>query len=129
MPAPPTVGLEVDALELVTALLRGDPGASCVLDRSTGRVHRIVGECDPDEEGIALDDASRYLAIAAWPRARVERFWGRAAPTRSPPRASGLYRPLAALRPEERAHVLEVVRAEAEQWLAAQGILAELRVA
>jgi hypothetical protein len=139
MPPSGTAPVDVDAVELVTALLRGDPRAICVLDRRTGEIHRVVGECDPEEEPRRFaDEPERFVPIRAFEPHEAAAFWGRASPSgsRQPVTGSargasaGLYRSLASLEGDARSAVLEAARDAASRWLVEQGIdgIARVRI-
>ncbi len=118
--------VEVDPVELVSALLRRDRGMRCALDRRSGEVHRSIDECDPEEDDRRFDDQERYAPIDALGPDATRVFWERVAIARFSG-ASGLYQPLSDAGPDERARLLEVVREVARQWLADRDIDASLR--
>jgi len=118
--------VEVDPVELVSALLRRDRGMRCALDRRSGEVHRSIDECDPEEDDRRFDDQERYAPIDALGPDATRAFWETVAIARFSG-ASGLYQPLSDAGPDERVRLLEAVRAAARQWLADRDIEASLR--
>jgi hypothetical protein len=120
--------VDVDALQLMAALLRVDPGAPSFLDLASGEILRVVAECDPEEEPRRLDDPTRFVPIRAFTAEQAAAFWSRAAPACPEGGVGGLYQALASAGGGLPALLL-AVRSAAEVWLAEQGLSARARLA